>query len=111
MSRVGKNPVAIPAGVEVTQAGESLSVKGKLGSGSYGIPEGILVSLEGGKVTLTLAAKTTEAHKKLIEMFSLRAIEKTYLAISCGNPCGQLESRLIDLPLGRNRNFRQKMAV
>jgi large subunit ribosomal protein L6 len=63
MSRVGKNPVAIPAGVEVTQAGDALNVKGKLGSGSYNIPEGILVSLEGGKVTLTPAAKTTELRR------------------------------------------------
>ena len=39
MSRIGKMPVAIPSGVEVTLAGQSLSVKGPKGTLTHNFPE------------------------------------------------------------------------
>lgn len=45
-SHIGKLPVAIPAGVEVTIKGQDFSVKGAKGSDSYTIPEGITARVE-----------------------------------------------------------------
>jgi large subunit ribosomal protein L6 len=53
MSRIGKEPVAIPAGVTVTVAGQVVSVKGKLGEMAYTLTEGISAVVEGDKVVVT----------------------------------------------------------
>jgi large subunit ribosomal protein L6 len=50
MSRVGKNPVAIPAGVNVEVGGGKLSAKGKLGALSMGLSADVLVKVENGQV-------------------------------------------------------------
>ncbi|HWC79401.1 MAG TPA: 50S ribosomal protein L6 [Pseudonocardiaceae bacterium] len=43
MSRIGKLPVAVPAGVDVTIEGRSISVKGPKGTLSHTLPEPITV--------------------------------------------------------------------
>ncbi len=53
MSRIGKEPVAIPAGVTVTVAGQKVTAKGKLGELSYEMHEGISAKVEGDKVVVT----------------------------------------------------------
>jgi len=53
MSRIGKLPIAIPAGVEVKVAGNTVTVKGKLGELSQSIDTDITVSIEDGKVNVT----------------------------------------------------------
>ena len=50
MSRIGKEPVAIPAGVTVSVDGQKVTVKGKLGELSYVMHEGISAKVEGDKV-------------------------------------------------------------
>lgn len=52
MSRVGKYPVAIPTGVQVTQEGTKLSVKGKVGQGALHVPDVVSVAIVDGKVTV-----------------------------------------------------------
>lgn len=52
-SHIGKLPVAIPAGVEVSIEGQSFSAKGAKGSDSYVIPEGISAKIEGSEIILT----------------------------------------------------------
>jgi large subunit ribosomal protein L6 len=52
MSRVGKYPVAIPAGVQVTLEGEQLSVKGKIGQGVLRVPDVVSVTVADGKVAV-----------------------------------------------------------
>lgn len=47
MSRVGKNPIVLPAGVEVTVGGEKITVKGPLGTLSVAANAAVTVSLEG----------------------------------------------------------------
>ena len=54
-SHIGKLPVTIPAGVEVTINGQSFSVKGAKGSDSFEIPEGITGTVEGNEIVLTPA--------------------------------------------------------
>ncbi len=46
MSRVGKNPVAIPDGTDVTIDGQKVSAKGKLGQSSVDLPQEVEVSRE-----------------------------------------------------------------
>jgi len=50
MSRVGKNPVAIPSGVDVQIANQILTAKGKLGSLSIPVSSEVEASVEDGKV-------------------------------------------------------------
>ena len=50
MSRVGKYPVAIPAGVDVAIADGALTAKGKRGSLSVSLPRLIEAKVEDGKI-------------------------------------------------------------
>jgi len=55
MSRIGKQPVAIPAGVTVTADGSAVTVKGKLGELSRVFQKGITVTVENGQVLVSRA--------------------------------------------------------
>ncbi|MDO4527581.1 MAG: 50S ribosomal protein L6, partial [bacterium] len=50
MSRIGKQPVTIPAGVTVTVAGENVTVKGPKGELSRTFQKGITVAVNGSEV-------------------------------------------------------------
>jgi|TARA_R110001583_G_scaffold121100_3_gene272361 large subunit ribosomal protein L6 len=52
MSRIGKNPISIPAGVELNIDGNVVTVKGKLGELSQEISDDITVRIEGETVIL-----------------------------------------------------------
>jgi large subunit ribosomal protein L6 len=52
MSRVGKNPVAIPSGVQVELSGETLTAKGRLGSLSVAIANEVTATVADGQVTI-----------------------------------------------------------
>ena len=52
MSRIGKNPISVPSGVEVKVDGQDVAVKGPKGELSVTIAEPIIVSLEDGVVTV-----------------------------------------------------------
>jgi len=53
MSRIGKLPITVPAGVEVNITGTSVSVKGKLGSLTETIDSDIIVKLEDGVINVS----------------------------------------------------------
>lgn len=53
MSRIGKLPITIPAGVEVNVNGTTVSVKGKLGTLTQTVDADIAVKVEDGKVLVT----------------------------------------------------------
>ena len=61
MSRVGKYPVVVPAGVNVTIAGQDVSVNGKLGASSLRVADEIEASLEEGKVWVKPRTATKRA--------------------------------------------------
>ena len=52
MSRIGKQPIVIPAGVEVSVAGAIVTVKGKLGTITQDLAEGITAKVEESKVVV-----------------------------------------------------------
>ena len=52
MSRVGKNPVAIPSGVQVELSGQTLTAKGRLGSLSLAVANEVTAAVADGQVTI-----------------------------------------------------------
>jgi large subunit ribosomal protein L6 len=61
MSRVGKNPVPIPQGVNVALAGQTLTAKGKLGSLALALSPEVTASIEDGKVWIKPRSGTKRA--------------------------------------------------
>jgi large subunit ribosomal protein L6 len=61
MSRVGKNPVAIPSGVTVTLNGRQLSVKGKLGELKLNTSDEVETSVKDNKVWVKAKSETKRA--------------------------------------------------
>ncbi|OYV40797.1 MAG: 50S ribosomal protein L6 [Acidocella sp. 20-61-6] len=64
MSRVGKYPVELPAGVTIALAGNILTAKGKLGELSLTLTDKVEASIEGNKVSV--APKTKEAAARMM---------------------------------------------
>ncbi len=56
MSRIGKLPIIIPSGVEVAITGNRIQVKGKLGTLSQDIPDGISVVKENNQLVVNRAS-------------------------------------------------------
>jgi len=61
MSRVGKNPVAIPAGVNVEVSSGKVSAKGKLGALSIGLSSDVTVKVENGQVLVQPVGSSKKA--------------------------------------------------
>lgn len=62
MSRVGKMPVVVPNGVDVSITGEKISVKGPLGSMSLPLTGQVLVKNDNGTLTFEVADDSREAN-------------------------------------------------
>jgi large subunit ribosomal protein L6 len=58
MSRIGKKPVTIPGGVQITLKGPSLAVKGPKGELKRELPEGVKVSVD--KAAVSIARENDE---------------------------------------------------
>src|SRR5437667_7958352 len=52
MSRIGKHPVTIPAGVEVQLSGQTLTAKGRLGTLSLAVSGEVTATIADGAVTI-----------------------------------------------------------
>jgi large subunit ribosomal protein L6 len=61
MSRIGKKPVIVPAGVTAQVDGQSISVKGGKGELSFTAPDNVSVALAEGKIVVTPRNDSTEA--------------------------------------------------
>ncbi|MDL4821660.1 50S ribosomal protein L6 [Actinomadura opuntiae] len=53
MSRIGRLPITVPGGVEISLDGREVTVKGPKGTLSHTVAEPIEVSMEDGQVTVT----------------------------------------------------------
>ena len=74
MSRIGKKPIELPKGVEVTLNGQEVSVKGPKGSLSLTIAEPITIAKE-GENTLVLSRPDDERNSR-----SLHGLSRTLVA-------------------------------
>lgn len=68
---------------------------------------GIVHRLDKDTTGVLVAAKTLQAHQKLIELFSNRKMDKLYLAICHGKP----SNTIINAPIGRHPVHRKEMAA
>lgn len=75
--------------------------------GNQALRPGIVHRLDKETSGLIIAAKTSQAQQKLIEMFADRRVYKEYLAICIGNP----KEGTITAPMGRHPVNRKLMAV
>lgn len=64
MSRIGKKPVPVPAGVTATVDGQTVKAKGAKGELSYVVNEEVLVKLEDGAVAVTPRDSSKNARSK-----------------------------------------------
>ncbi|MBV8736721.1 MAG: 50S ribosomal protein L6 [Alphaproteobacteria bacterium] len=61
MSRIGKNPVPIPSGVQVQLSGRTLTAKGGLGTLSLNVTNDVTASITDGAVTIAPANDTKQS--------------------------------------------------
>ncbi len=57
MSRIGKQPITVPKGVQATVAGSIISVQGQKGKLQYKLGRGVSAKVEGEVLTLSTTAK------------------------------------------------------
>ena len=61
MSRIGKNPVAVPQGVDIQLSGQMLTAKGRLGALSLVVSNDVTATVADGAVTVAPKNETTRA--------------------------------------------------
>lgn len=60
MSRIGKKPVEIPAGVKVNVAQRKVTVEGPSGKLEHTFPFGVAIAIEGNKVNITRSSDSKQ---------------------------------------------------
>ena len=71
------------------------------------IRPGVVHRLDKDTTGVLLAAKTLEAHGKLVHLFASRQMQKSYLAVCVGTP----KEGLIEAPLKRHPVHRKEIAI
>ena len=97
MSRIGKEPVSLPAGVTATVDGQKVTVKGKLGELAYVMHDGITAKVEDGKIVVSCA------DDKLLGNFHGLAralIHNNVVGVSEGYIKATLQGKTLALSLG-----------
>ena len=61
MSRIGKKPVAVPAGVTATVTGPTVKVKGAKGELSFVVPDRVNVAMDNGAIAVQPRDETKQA--------------------------------------------------
>ncbi|MDT7832764.1 50S ribosomal protein L6 [Flavobacteriaceae bacterium S356] len=118
MSRIGKNPVSIPQGVDVNINDNTITVKGKLGELTQEVSEGITVKIEDATVTLERASesKTHKAQHGLMRALLHNMIEgvskgwtKELELVGVGYRASN-QGQKLDLALGYSHNIVLELA-
>lgn len=82
MSRVGKNPVAIPAGVTVELSDKAIKAKGKLGELKLDLTSDVVVSQEGDNLFVKPAANANA--KRAMWATTQRNVNNLVVGVSAG---------------------------
>ena len=64
MSRIGKQPVAIPSGVTANLSGQTLEVKGPKGTRSFTATDDVTIAVEDDAITVTPRGKSKRARQQ-----------------------------------------------
>jgi large subunit ribosomal protein L6 len=114
MSRIGKNPVPIPTGVNVALAGQILNISGKLGKQALNIPSEIEITVDQGKVVLTPRDETKRARmmwgtSRALVATSIRGVSTGFtlnLEINGVGYRANLEGKNLNLQLGYSHDIK-----
>ena len=82
MSRIGKQPISVPSGVEVKIDGQEVSVKGPKGDFTLTVPEPITASLDDG--VITVARPNDERVSRSLHGLSRTLISNTIIGVTEG---------------------------
>ena len=82
MSRIGKAPIPVPSGVEVTINGTHVAVKGPKGSLAWSVPDDITVSRDGD--TLTVARPDDERSHRALHGMARSLVANMVVGVSEG---------------------------
>ena len=64
MSRIGKQPVAIPDGVTATMSGQTIEVKGPKSTGTFTATDDVTITIADGAVSVTPRGKSKRARQQ-----------------------------------------------
>ena len=64
MSRIGKKPVELPSGVEVSLSGQTVTVKGPKGSREFTATDDVQITIDGNVVTVEPRGKSKRARQQ-----------------------------------------------
>ena len=64
MSRIGKQPVALPDGVTATLSGQTIEIKGPKASSSFTAADDVSIVIEEGAITVTPRGKSKRARQQ-----------------------------------------------
>jgi large subunit ribosomal protein L6 len=82
MSRIGKAPITVPSGVDVTVDGQMVTVKGSRGTLTHTVDQPITVSLEDG--VLSVARPNDERENRSLHGLSRSLLNNLVLGVSQG---------------------------
>ena|SRR5215831_2121841 len=82
MSRVGKHPVRIPSGVEVSLSGQTLRAKGRLGAMSLVVGNQVTASIADG--TITIVPSSDLKHSRAMWGTTRALVENMVTGVSTG---------------------------
>ncbi len=84
MSRIGKQPVVVPAGVEIDLAECSIKVTGKLGKLSYSFDHKVIVNYNKAESKIVVAPKGTDKKERAMWGLSRTLINNMIVGVSQG---------------------------
>ncbi|HET9692328.1 MAG TPA: 50S ribosomal protein L6 [Acidimicrobiales bacterium] len=82
MSRIGRNPIPVPSGVEVTLSGRSVAVKGPKGSLSHELPAEITVRQEAS--TLVVERPNDERQNRALHGLTRSLVNNMVVGVTDG---------------------------
>jgi large subunit ribosomal protein L6 len=93
MSRIGKQPIEVPAGANVALEGRTIKVKGPEGSLEYSFNDEITVAIDGNTITVTRRDDSLRARQ-------LHGLSRTLIANMVGGVVKAFEKKLEIIGVG-----------
>jgi len=84
MSRIGKQPVAVPSGVKVTLAGKDVAVEGPLGKLSWGLRPEVSATYDEDKKQLLIARSGDDRLSRALHGLSRAIIQNMVVGVTKG---------------------------
>ncbi len=84
MSRIGKQPVVVPAGVKIGVAGQTITVEGPLGKLSWGLRPEIKAAYDEGQKQITVTRDSDERQARALHGLSRAVIQNMVVGVTKG---------------------------